>query len=692
MKPVGLFLILFFFLFSQKIFSQEERPGGGSQIEASRRLELIRRLTEEGIPFEVRPLFSEYGGFGSSLTVYLPPEMKTEPEGGGFVLAIPLSSQDEPGEGFPYDLEMGLAFIKEARQRGLTKEIWVSFLGDEQSRLPPDQRKNSHTGLEDLLALLENPENTVLVYTDFFDPPEKITLHHGGQRTLAPLSLLQPIPGLYNAYGIPFTFAITSSELYKLGFAEGPLVLGSTLTQGIPSLYLEGTRNDSGGSPGKPIPAELLGALLLEYAISLNFSTENLDYHYLIFQYFGKTIFVPELITVIILWSLIALGFLIFFIYSIVLRKILIIQWKIFFRRSWVIVILFVVFFLALQGAELFFGFLLNKFALPRDKIYLGGIIFTLGMALTLFSLINSFFDHLKIPRKANFYGNAAVILTVLGSLIAVFLDITFIPAFVWAFLFTILAVFIPFSLPLYGIGFIIPLQIAGTLIASMGAVNAGFPMVNHANRIWIILFITITSFPSVLIFKRAAALVREQKKIPSRLFRLISWSIMLTACMGALTLYVYNLSKEQRIIPVRRVIVEDPNNPSILEHTITSRSFLARRILEINLAARGEPVRFDIYLNSEQDPQPIYTAPMPFMLQNSEYSPHGSMLEFILGENPPNPFTTDIVLPLTFSGSLRFEVLYTRYDPFLDPGQPPVGDDYVLRVTRTVPIGFGEN
>jgi hypothetical protein len=593
---------------------------------------------------------------------------------------------------------MGLAFIRKARQRGLTREIWVTFLGDEQSRVPPDQRRESHTGLEDLLALLENSENAVLVYTDIDEPPEKITLHHGGQKTLAPLSLLQPIPGLCDSHGVPFSFAVTANELYKLGFVEGPSVLGASLTQGIPSLYLEGTRNVSGGSPGGKIPAELLGALLLEYAISLNFSMENLDYHYLIFQYFGKTIFVPELITVTTLWALIALGFLIFLIYSIVLRRVLIIQWQIFFRRSWVIVILFIVLFLALQGAELFFGFLLNKFTLSRDRIYFGGIVFTLIMALTLFSLINIFFDRLKIPRKANFYGNAAVILVILGSLIAVFLDITFIPAFIWAFLFTILAVFIPFSLPLYGIGFIIPLQIAGTLLTSVGAVNTGFPMINHTNRIWIILFVTITSFPSVLIFKRAAALVkgrgRRRKKTPSRsrLFRLISWSIMLAASMGALTLYVYNLSKEPQAIPVRRVIAEDSENPAILELTITSRSFLARRILEIRLNARGEPVRFDIYLDSERDPQPVYTAPMPFVLRDSEHSPQGSTLEFILGENPPNPFTTDIVLPLTFSGFLRLEALYTRYDPALDPGQPPAGDDYILRVTQTIPIGFGEN
>jgi hypothetical protein len=161
---------------------------------------------------------------------------------------------------------------------------------------------------------------------------------------------------------------------------------------------------------------------------------------------------------------------------------------------------------------------------------------------------------------------------------------------------------------------------------------------------------------------------------------------------MGALTFYVYNLSQEPRVEAIRRLIVENPEEGAVLEPAITGTSFLARRILEINLKARGEPVRFDIYLDSERGPLPVYTAPMPFILGESERSPRRSTLEFVLGENPPNPFVTNIVLPLDFSGYLRFEALYTRYDPALDPEPPPEGDDYVLRVTRSVPIGFGED
>lgn len=657
-------------------------------MEASRYLELSRRLTEEGIPFEERPLFSEYGGFGSSLVVYLSPEEGTEPDAGLFVLAIPLCSEDDPGEGFPYGLEAGLAFIKKAREGDLNRAMWVAFLGDEPSRLPPGERKGFHTGLEDLLALPENPENTVMLYADFYAPPEKITVHHGGRMTLAPLSLLQPIPALCASFGVPFTFAVKSNELYKLGFVEGPPALASSLAYGIPSLYFEGNR----GTAGKPVPAKTLGELLLGYGNSLDFSTENLDYHYLIFQFGNTTIFVPELTTVVTLWSLCGLVSFIFLIYSIVLRRMMIIQWRIFFRRSWVIGVLFIMLFLALEGAELFFSFLLNRFALPQDTIYYGGIIFTFCMALTLFSLIDPLFDRLKIPRRANFYGNAAVILVILGTLIAVFLDLTFIPSFVWAFLFTVLAARLPFSLPVYGIALIIPLQIAGIVFTSMGAVRTGLPMLNQSRHVWIILFIAVMSLPPVLIFKRAAALAAGRKKPQPPFLALVSRSIMLAGCMGALTFYVYNLSLEPPRNPVRRAVMESPDNPAILNVTISSRSFLARRILEIKLQARENPVRFDLYLDSTRDPQPIYAASMPFIHKETVDSPLEATLEFILGENPPNPFATNMVLPRTFSGFLRVEALYTRYDPSLDSGPPPAGDDYVLRVKRTIPIGFDED
>jgi hypothetical protein len=55
--------------------------------------------------------------------------------------------------------------------------------------------------------------------------------------------------------------------------------------------------------------------------------------------------------------------------------------------------------------------------------------------------------------------------------------------------------------------------------------------------------------------------------------------------------------------------------------------------------------------------------------------------MEFILGEEPPNPLSVEIVLPREFNVSLRAEALYTRWDPILDKEEKPKTDDYVFTV-----------
>jgi hypothetical protein len=69
-----------------------------------------------------------------------------------------------------------------------------------------------------------------------------------------------------------------------------------------------------------------------------------------------------------------------------------------------------------------------------------------------------------------------------------------------------------------------------------------------------------------------------------------------------------------------------------------------------------------------------IYSAPMPF--RYIEDSPSRSSIEFILGEGPPNPFATEIVLPANFAGFLRAEALYIQGE---DNDQLSIGRSYFI-------------
>jgi hypothetical protein len=121
----------------------------------------------------------------------------------------------------------------------------------------------------------------------------------------------------------------------------------------------------------------------------------------------------------------------------------------------------------------------------------------------------------------------------------------------------------------------------------------------------------------------------------------------------------------------------------SILRVDIEYSDFIEIRSLKVTLRARGNPVRFNLYLSTSDDSLPvIYSAPMPFAITDDWNS-----VRFSLGESPPNPFSAEIVIPIDLSARLHFEAVYTEWDPSLDPLPHPETDDYLLRVSQTVLI-----
>ncbi|MDR2029505.1 MAG: hypothetical protein LBP93_08210 [Treponema sp.] len=680
-------LIAFFFLLPL-FFSAAQEGSGSTALEAARRRDLGRTLREGGIPFEEHSLFADYGGFGSSIEVHIP-----SPPGTGedvldesFVLAIPLSGINDGGAAFPYGFELGLAFIQRVLEQGADADIRVAFLGDEFPHLAEDLQKGSHRGLEDLINHLENPENAALVYIDLFEAPRGLVIHHGARNTLAPLSILRPLPDLCDSHGIPYAFSIRFNELYKLNLARGPSALEFAQAREVPAFYVSGSPD--GGA--RTLEAALLADMLLDYANSLRISTENMDYHYSLVQFRGKTLFLSEPLTIVLALSAAVLLLFIFLIYSVIYRYQLVIQWRVFIQRFWVLLLLFAVLALSLQGMKLFFHLVLGLFGISETQVSYGGIALQLLLGMFLFSALSPLSELLEIPRKANFYGNSAVILVTLGILTAALLDITFMPIFTLTFLFTLLGAVIRVPLLVGLCGLLTPIQAAVALINLMNAKSRGLVELILAGNGVLTLYIALVSLPFFLIFKRSAALAREQKK--GRLWRyyILPRLILLGLTLGGLGLYVRDLSKTPAPQPVRRTLTQASSGAEILKMDLANRIFLERRILEITLSALGSPVRFDLYLDSAAQgvPPVIYAAPMPFSYTGGNGAAGEGSVEFTLGEGPPNPFTTEIVVPLDFRGSLRAEAVYTEWDPALDTLAPPAGDDYALRIIHRIPVG----
>jgi hypothetical protein len=653
-------------------------------LEASRRAFLVQALEERDIHFEERSLFAEYGGFGSSIRVSIPAAgTRVDIMNETFVLGIPLSGANDGGAAFPYGFELGLAFIQKALEQGAGRDILVAFLGDESPEAAADLRKGAHRGLEDLINGLEDPENAALVYIELFDAPGGLVIHHGSRDTLAPLSILRPLPELCNSHGIPYAFSIRFNELYKLRLAGGPSALEFAQAREVPALYLTGSSGKTPEGKEPLLEIAVLADMLLDYAGSLSIARENMDYHYSIVQFREKTLFLSEPLTIILVLAAAVLLLFIFLIYSVIYRYRLVIQWRVFIQSFWVLLILFAALALSLQGMNLLFHFVLGVFGVSKNQVYYGGIALELLLGMILFSALSLLFDLLEIPRKANFYGNSAVIMVTLGILTAAFLDITFMPIFTLTFFFTLLGAVIRIP-PLVGLcGILTPIQVTVALINLMNAKNRDLADLILSGNMVFTLYIALVSLPFFLILKRSVVLGKEQKA--GRLWRhyILPRLILLGLNLAGLVLYARGLSETPAPQAVRRTLTEVSSAEEILRMDVADRSFLERRTLEITLSARGSPIRFDMYLDAEGSPPVIYAAPMPF-----GYTDQGSSVEFVLGEGPPNPFTTEIVVPLDFKGFLRGEAVYTEWDPSVDPQPPPEGDDYALRVSRRIPIG----
>ena len=674
---------------------------------------LITLLKERQIPFEERSLLADYGGFGSSVHVALPHSPHPEADGlETLVLGIPLSGAEaEDGSGeLSFGVELGLAFIEYIRTQGSAIRIRVAFLGDEVSQLPRDHRKVSHLGLEDLYATVDNPERTLLMYLDIDTAPQSLVVHHGSGKYIAALTLLESLVKVWDSRHVPYRLAVTFNELYRLNLVEGPEVMNRIVKQDIHALYITGSpeKKERGGlplgireAPPEAYPLlsrEYLAAVLAGYADSLHWATENLDYHYIIINCLGNYFFIPEDLTVILFMLLMGALFFLFLVYSILYRTIVVVQWRIFLRYFWIPLIFLAFLVIALEAAGSLIALAAKHYNLPLSLADYGRAGFKLALALLFLSLFFPLLDFLHIPRKANLYGNAAVILVSLGVFIAAGLNITFIPVFMWVLLFTFLGAVIPIPALVYLCALITPLRALGLLLQSAsGRLAALFFAENWVTS----LYLAIITLPFMLILERGTALLKRPRQKAKGCFflqRLIPSLVLISGTLGALVFYTRQLGMQLPPAPVRRTIIEAEGIETALDEPAAGETrhaapilrirsstlpFLERQTLRITLEARGTPRCFVLYLEPEAGTLPvIYAAPMPFELNHEQNS-----ICFILGEGPPNPFTTEIVLPRDFSGFLRVEVLYHSWDPAIDTLPPPERDDYVLQVIKRVPL-----
>jgi hypothetical protein len=652
-------------------------------LEDSRRALLTNILNERKIPFETRSLFAEFGGFGSSIHVMLPAEAE-EKKPSIFILALPFTFAEDDQRDFPYAFTVALDFIGRVREEGLQTDVMAAFLGDERPILRSDQSV-PHLGLMDLYSRLEVPEDAVMIYLDLCGETGEIVVHHGARRTLAPLDILRPLARICGERKIPHTLAVNANELYKLGLTDGPSALEFALGRETPALYL------AGRAPGR---IQDLDAMLFDYALAVSPGTENPDYHYLIFQVLRRLFFVPESVTALFFLAVAGLFFFSALTYSVVFRHRLIVQWKVFFKRSWILLIYWLTLCLALKAAALIFRLAAGE----ADPAFFGGATllfyaaaaFQLLLGVSLFMLFSFPGDLMYVPRRSNFYGSAAIILTIAELLLSAYIDITFMPMFVWAFVFIFAAACLKKPVLIRICAFLSFSMGFAALLTVVQAGNRQLGFLIFSGNTVFILYIALISLPFFITLKRGALLrsreAGEEKLLPDILKQMTGPGAVLkfiaprlvfpAAAAAALALSVHFLVRSPAADAGQRIPEDEPGNAAVLGLDVLDSAFLERRTLNITLSAPGNPLRFNLRLDSAArgEMPVIYSAPMPF--RYIEDSPNRSSIEFILGEGPPNPFTTEIVLPANFAGFLRAEALYIQGE---DNDQLSIGRRYLI-------------
>ena len=694
-----LLLISFCFISLVSLHAQSPLlPISTTALEQERREALIDALNAREVLFEERSLFSA-GGFGASIYVSFHPETpETKTAGTRLILAIPLAGTNASEGAFSFGIEVGLTFIEAIREQSalLSIPVLIAFLGDETAKLPKEQRR-PHLGLKDLYTTLDSPETAILLYVDLETAPEQVLIHHGAAYTITARNALESLNTLCKSQRLPYTLAVRFNELYKLGFVDGPDVISSAAEQEINALYLE-TRTRPQGSNATIAPQSLADTLAA-YAASLTLTMENLDYHFLILDFFGNLIIISETLTVTLFALIMALFFFALLVYTIVHRKRWLMQWASFIRRIWVPVLFVCIMILCLEVSGSFITLVSNFFAIDPRIVDYGRSACKILMALFLFSLFSPLQQVLRIPRKAAFYGSIAILFVTLSVFIAIFLEFTLIPLLLSIFLLTLLGGFIKIPFLTYLCAFSLPILCLSRFLDMLAIGSEKLARIILSENILTSFYFTVIMLPFMLILERAKALSEQQrefKKSPNPLSmdrqrraiiirRLICSAGILLAGLGGFMIYMNRLAKVPLVEAERRNLIEEEGSsaPEVLTIETTTQVFLERRTVQISLSARGEPTRFDLYLDSNDGSRPVlYSAPMPF-----ETNEQRNSLTLIMGEGPPNPLTLEIVVPLGIFEVLRVEALYTTWDPTIDSLPAPATDDYLFKVSKTAPI-----
>ena len=609
---------------------------------------ITRSLNEKNINYELRPHLSAFGSFGSSVHVFIP-SVSSDYNGGIFVLAIPLDSF--------FAVESSLAFIdalKAQTSSDIKHDIMITFLANETSLL--GDPLYSSVGLKDLVSQTYMPENWVVCYLDIDEAPQTLKITHGAINYITPLEITRSLPSILNNLQIPFIFESRYNELYKMGLVKSCEKLTILSQDEIHCIKISSDQSSRFLEQDYKITTELMAHMLLDYNMGLELPLEDPYQNYFIFSFFNNIFFISEFAALFFLILLSASMLIIMLYLSATRRVALISRIRLFFRRGWVFIILLPGMILIFKGTGLFYGFIHQMLGKSIPQTNLLDSILIISLAIWLLYLFFHLLSFLNFPRKAQFYGISAIIITCIGILASAIIEFTFIAIFLWALLFAILGAVSkkPFLIILCGL--LIPLRALGAFInihETSGMLLELFVIPGDV-RSWLTSFqIAVLCLPVMLLVKRGMIInkttLKDIFKITPFVLRIIVLVILFSAIMLRLTIF-YNEPEK----PTEITVIHNDNDD--LRFTFSERIFQESLIINARLESNIQPLLFNLYLESADEEAPlVYYSPVPMERLNS------NTIRFILGEHPPNPLNLEIVLRNGHRGIFFMEALILK-------------------------------
>jgi hypothetical protein len=532
MIPVKLRPALLFFFFSSVVFADGEDSAGRENLAAA--------LKAESVAFTERTAESETGGTEAVIWAYIPSTEKEEdapPDAGSavaadligqytgsageipaafsssddipielpansLVLVIPFSSG--PGEnGLSWSAGMGIEFIRKIKRQYRKRGVAVVF---------PERGEDggkSEGVLQEIYTALDNPEESILLFLDFPEPPGELSIYHGSLRNIAPLEILKPLTSLLEEQDVPYSFANRFNELYKFSLAGGNPVTDFTQSRGIPSLFISSINSTDSIEASLPssLPPGNLAGVLAEYSKEIEVEAGNLDTHYSIYHFRGKTFFVSEILLITQIIFIHGGIIIVFLFFSLFRRLKMIILIRAGFGCSWLSLLYFFSLFLSILAGEGIFYAFISLFRVSLSTLLLNRLYTAIGLALLVgtslfFALPSSLLSLIQIRRRGGFYGFTAIGFSIILLLLGIILDISTAPLLTWMLVCISLAMVLSHAVPAFI--FSLVLVIRPAFVFASAFANGELSRLFLSNSIFSALIAALAALPFIFSLMRA--------------------------------------------------------------------------------------------------------------------------------------------------------------------------------------------